>query len=531
MTRLYRLLLPSAGPCAVPELYYRAGAPDAGAVEQEGETLQMPEGSSVSFDTYFGSFPYAQYRTYTQVEGVAVQLRLKGPFRVRLCALTRGRRGEAAREVLQERTVHAGGGSAFCLCQNLAGLAGEGLLYPELTALSAGCAFEGGEYAAGPDPQGDKPVRVAAVVCTFRREEYVRRNLRNAEAGFYASPGNPAAGRLDFLVVDNGGTLDRAAVENAHTRVFPNRNCGGSGGFTRGILEACRGGYTHALLMDDDILFEPELLAKTVSFLTLLKPAYREYSVAAGMLEQERPWMQHNAGFVWHGRSGKLLKTGLDLREPQSLLHNLRDEKATSCGWWYMCIPTEIPRKLGLPLPFFIKEDDHEYAMRAGSRLIFLGGVGVWHQAFSQKSTPSMEYYVKRNEMIVNALYFPRYGACRNAAKLLLAFGKRMLKGDFAAAGLLLRACDDFLQGVDFLRRTDGCELNGGLQMQANGAARHPLCLLGRFPAACLRLLAGHRRAAESYRAGWRELTTAGFWRGQLRLEGAGGRHGERGTA
>ena len=34
---------------------------------------------------------------------------------------------------------------------------------------------------------------------------------------------------------------------------------GGSGGFTRGLLEVCQSGeYTHVLLMDDDISFEPE---------------------------------------------------------------------------------------------------------------------------------------------------------------------------------------------------------------------------------------------------------------------------------
>lgn len=49
-------------------------------------------------------------------------------------------------------------------------------------------------------------------------------------------------------------------LEDAKVHVVKNKNAGGAGGFTRGLIEILkrpdRGGITHALLMDDDVVVD-----------------------------------------------------------------------------------------------------------------------------------------------------------------------------------------------------------------------------------------------------------------------------------
>ena len=71
-----------------------------------------------------------------------------------------------------------------------------------------------------------------------------------------------------ILFSDNGKTLDMNKLSSAHIHIVQNKNTGGAGGFTRDlieILDANNAGMeiTHVLLMDDDIVIDPESLLKT----------------------------------------------------------------------------------------------------------------------------------------------------------------------------------------------------------------------------------------------------------------------------
>ena len=93
--------------------------------------------------------------------------------------------------------------------------------------------------------RNEKQVRIAAVVCTFKREPYVLRNLKSI-LQFLERPEN-ASLKLCYWLVDNGRTLSeheeisRLAARYPETvRIIPNRNVGGAGGFTRGMIEAIK---------------------------------------------------------------------------------------------------------------------------------------------------------------------------------------------------------------------------------------------------------------------------------------------------
>lgn len=142
-------------------------------------------------------------------------------------------------------------------------------------------------YYGSPIPDARlNPTKLAAVICTYKREDYVKRNLQHLNQSIFAQPQQEIARHLDVFVVDNGKTLDRAEIETEQIRLFPNKNCGGSGGFTRGIIEALRRkeAFSHVLLMDDDILLESNVLIKTIRFLQIVRPEHADLAIGGSML-------------------------------------------------------------------------------------------------------------------------------------------------------------------------------------------------------------------------------------------------------
>ena len=520
MVRLFDFVLPKESVCTVQTLYYRVATPSDSAVRCEENALVFSENSTVSFNTYFNCFPYSQYSQYTRVKTVSVLLEVRGAFVARLYLLS----PSAGRKLLQERETEVSAGRLLEFDQSLEALPEGGILYAELTARSVGAVFYGGSYLAETDG-AENPVRAAAVVCTYKRESFVYSNMSRVTEALYRDADSPIREKMDFFIVDNGNSIDQSKIGNKHIQVFPNKNWGGSGGFTRGMIEACRepGKYTHVLLMDDDITFETQSLVRTVGFLKTLKPAYAEYSLAAGMLERDRPYLQYGTGGVWSGRCGALLKSGLDLRETVSLLKDEAEEKADYSSWWYTCIPLSAVRKSGLPFPFFIKADDEEYGARTGRNFIFLSGAGVWHDSFSAKYNARLEYYIKRNEMIFNTLHFSAFGLWHNLAKLILALGKQALVYRFAGVDYLFAAYRDFLEGPDFFLRTDAEELNRQLSEMPKCTRAHPFfSMLAGFFRTAAKMFAGYGAASESYRSRLEELTSFEFWCSRLGIEPTG---------
>ena len=149
-------------------------------------------------------------------------------------------------------------------CPTLAEL-GEGLLWFRLTCESA----EGRLRALGdhhrrragarrPPRCGDHDVQPDALR---------RRQHRPARASsFKAQP--ETADDVSVIIVDNARNLELPVHGAVPVEIVPNPNLGGAGGFASGLWEHRRRGQaTHVLFMDDDIAFEPEVIARTVGFL------------------------------------------------------------------------------------------------------------------------------------------------------------------------------------------------------------------------------------------------------------------------
>lgn len=367
---LQQLILPADN--KYPNLYYRGD-------------IVLSNTDIVSFDTYYNSFSYTKYRDYTNVKEVTFTCTVNGETLVQLCVFDGC-----------ERIVGTTRGKGkLSVSAKLSELPENGFLYPKITALSE-AEFINGEYTSEIVGQD---INVCIVICTYKREEYVLKNieqLKNYKFSFINH----------VFVIDNGKTLDCNMLSDDFSSVLSNKNYGGSGGFTRGLIEAYDRKYSHVILMDDDVEFHSETLEQMTVFMSLLSEKYKDSWFSAGMMTLDKPWEQFELGARWDGGTISL-KHKVDVRECAVLLDNLDNSDVNYGGWWCLCMPVSIVKKSNLPLPFFIKFDDIEYGVRKpkDTEIITMNGIALCHEAFENKMSFSGEYYCFRNEMVTIALH------------------------------------------------------------------------------------------------------------------------------
>lgn len=502
---LSQLTFPSEEAAGKRSLYYRGHANSA-----TNGGLELLPNRAIRFDTYFNAFFYGPYAEHTCIERVSASLVTTGEIDVKVFSLD----SQNQETLMVQMEIHGSTARTELLEYSLEDLPPGGALFLEVTAHTSPAYIHSGWYDGAVEEQR---VKMAVIICTYHREEYVCRNLMNVREKILENPNCPASNDIDIFVVDNGKTIP--PEQSQHIFILPNKNCGGTGGFTHGLLEATRRGqYTHVLLMDDDISFEPETLIRTIQFLKVAKQTDRPLCIGGQMLLEDHPTIQFEAGSSYiRGRlspSGQ----GLDLSSREALLTNAGGGPVQYNAWWYCCLPLSAVEKNGLPLPLFIKTDDVEYGLRLKPQVVLLNGVGVWHIAFSAKYSPYLEYYIKRNELIVSAIHNSGAGVLPSLWKLLRTLGRALLSGETKAIYFERLACQDFLGGPDFLLHTDGEALHTRLLEAGKGNGTSPLVECLRLFRELVRLALYYHRARLAYQNRWRELTTEAFWRGYLDL-------------
>ncbi len=186
-------------------------------------------------------------------------------------------------------------------------------------------------------------------------------------------------GLLDEVLVMEQGTqkvVDSPEFPGAQEalgdtlRVIEQGNLGGSGGYARGQFEAVRKGTaTYAMMMDDDVICEPESIIRAVTFADLAK---RPTIVGGHMFSIYDRSVLHSFGeivqrykFWWRSPETVFSDWDFAARNLRSArwLHRRID---VDFNGWFMCvIPLQTLREIGLSLPIFIKWDDSEFGLRA----------------------------------------------------------------------------------------------------------------------------------------------------------------------
>jgi galactofuranosylgalactofuranosylrhamnosyl-N-acetylglucosaminyl-diphospho-decaprenol beta-1,5/1,6-galactofuranosyltransferase len=418
--------------------------------QRENQGIVLQQGEHISSSSYFNSFYEGYYTKYTKLSSIAYRLKLEGSFKV---CVYREKTGD--REKISEASFENCQASVSVQLSPIALLQGDnaGRLYIELHCLSDRGIFHEGWIIT--DEEKATEVSLGIVICTFKKEEYVKNTLAMILQDEQLQDKD-----FKVFVVDNGQTLDRADFSHPRLQLIPNKNAGGSGGFTRGLMEALADqSRSHFLVMDDDIEFESESLFRLFSVHEYAKASF---VVVGGLISLNQKHILHEAGATYNespivrGRPGTLtaLNHRMDLRTAESLNQLVVEEDADYGGFWFCSFSREIIESIKLPLPLFIKLDDVEFCMRAKRSLnipiVTFPSLAVWHIPASDKDFNWETYYYFRNDFITYAIHFsPEFDPA--ISNLTQQITLALSNANYDRAHMIMTAFEDYLKGSSFI--------------------------------------------------------------------------------
>ncbi len=437
-------------------------------IQEENAEVTLTENSVISLNTYFNSFYETFYAKYTDLESLYYLLRLEGDFQI---SLYREKYGVENREITLVKNFEN------CQLSQPVKIAfpdnwrseDAGRIYLEITCLSESGLFSGGNIAT--EQPKTREVSLGIISCTFKKEIYIK-NTVNAIFKDELLQDK----QLEVFIVDNGKTLKQDEFSNSKVKLIPNRNVGGSGGFTRGLIQALQvDTHTHFLFMDDDIELESESLYR---LFPLYEYAKQDFAIAGSMLDLYNKHILYEAGALY-GQSldsnGKAkynpfgvicLKPKLNLEDSNVTNLLLSEESPDYGGFWFFSFSRETVKEIGLPLPLFIKIDDMEFGLRIKKSLaksiVAFPGIAVWHEPFYAKNPIWDNYYTYRNHLVANSIHSS--SSYLNMVKFVTkSILYSIFSFDYNTALMMINGFEDYMKGPEFIESTDPEKLHGSV--------------------------------------------------------------------
>jgi galactofuranosylgalactofuranosylrhamnosyl-N-acetylglucosaminyl-diphospho-decaprenol beta-1,5/1,6-galactofuranosyltransferase len=420
-------------------------------------STSVRSGERVSFGSYFNAFPASYWRRWTTVDSIRLHVRTQGSGSV--IVYKSNARGSLQR--VDTRRVEGIAENFFDL--SLAPFGDGGWYWFDLVAGSEPLVMLDAEWQ-GPAVETE-PGSVTLQITTLNKTDFCLNNLR-----VLAENDDVLQHLHEILIVDQGsqkvsdaeGFEDVRDSLNGKLRIINQTNLGGSGGFARGMFEAVENGSDYVLLMDDDIVVEPESIIRLVTFADRCKTPT---IVGGHMFDLYNRTVLHTFGEVVNpyrfqpSLPSEEMILGHDfvssnLRQT-SWLHRRCDVDYN--GWWMCLVPTRVIREIGLSLPLFIKWDDAEYGLRAkshGFHTVSLPGAAVWHVSWIDKDdlVGWQAYFHVRNRVVAALLHSPYDFGGRVVKESLSHDVKHLVSMQYGTAHGRRWALEDLLKGPDGLR-------------------------------------------------------------------------------
>ena len=459
---IQKIVFPKENVCDVENLYYRKiGLPTFSEI-LDGKIV-FKRHQRVNFDTYYNSLSLLKWIKYTYADtNFYLDITLKGKFKVSLIHMWLEVGGVLRYEVIGEHFVESDEPRLFefdYITNNPFGM-----ISFNLEALEDDSVFYGASYVSDVS-KAPREVNIGMGICTFKRESYVINNVNNIKKYIYEDETNPLKDNLQIFISDNAQTLSDSDFDCDKVHLVHNKNTGGSGGFTRCMIQAIDYNkeadkkLTHLLLTDDDITVDPTSINRTYTILSLLKPEYLDAFVGGAMCRMDDQKIQHASGEVWHKeRCQNFIETfnnNRDLTDFKDILENENFTVSNHQGWWFCAIPMEFIREDNLSMPFFIKSDDIEFSVRNMKTHILLNGINVWHESFESKYSAQNEYYTVRNYFISAAAHNSPVTK-QDLLDMLEGYTRHYIANyKYVEIEHFCNAINDFLNGVDEFKKID----------------------------------------------------------------------------
>jgi galactofuranosylgalactofuranosylrhamnosyl-N-acetylglucosaminyl-diphospho-decaprenol beta-1,5/1,6-galactofuranosyltransferase len=420
-------------------------------------SVRVRSGERLSFGTYSNGFPASYWRRWTIVDQVTLTVEVQGSGATVLVykSMAKGHSQRIAAESTSDDQL-----TRFTFDLSLKPFIDGGWYWYDVVAGDDDTVVASAEWSADVPSDRVEHGTVDIAITTMNRPDYVAKLITQIGETEELRP------YLDqVMVMEQGTQLMRdseffPAAEKSLgdlLRVIEQGNLGGSGGYARGQLESVRKGTaTYALMMDDDVVCEPEGIIRAVTFGDLAKNPtivgghmfniYKR-SVLHSFGEIVQPWR-----FWWQTRLDGSSEWDFSARNLRSSrwLHKRAD---VDFNGWFMClIPRQVLERIGLSLPLFLKWDDSEFGLRAkdaGFPTVSFPGAAVWHIPWTDKNDGLdwQSYFHQRNRFVAALLHSPYPRGGRMVRESLNHQIKHLVSMQYATVELRHQALVDVLEG------------------------------------------------------------------------------------
>lgn len=424
-----------------------------------GGAVVMPE-RRLTFGTYFNAFPAGYWRRWTHFATVRLQVTVKGDGALTVYRSTAKGHVQRADGVTFETSEP----QTFTFDLPLKPFIDGGWYWYDVEAGESEAVVVSGTWAFETDRTASGTVSIG--ITTFNRPDFCVDQL------LALGQETDVLDVLDQIyVIDQGNQkvkdepryADAAAGLGHKLRVIEQGNLGGSGGFSRAMDETVsKGEADYVLLLDDDVVAEPEGILRALAFADLAeRPTIvggqmfslydRSVLHAYGETVDKWRWFWGAAPNTQHGHNFATRS----LRSTQ-WLHRRVDVDYN--GWWECLIPTKVIKEIGLSLPMFIKWDDAEFGLRAreaGYQTVTLPGVAVWHVPWHEKDDTIdwQAYFHRRNRLVAALLHSPYEHGGNVVVESFQTQVRHLLSMQYSPAELGLMAIEDILEGPQRMHR------------------------------------------------------------------------------
>ncbi|MDO4538604.1 MAG: glycosyltransferase, partial [Coriobacteriales bacterium] len=448
--------------------------------EKDPGCWEMQTAACYDFTTFFNAISLGKWRTYTVARKYGVHLELKGAA----CTIAQTRADSFSwyAEEIPDTSLDVAASSTWTEVDFELACNEHDVIEAFKITTSGAVQIRGGYYYALVDESDVREVELALCTTTFKKEEYITRNIKLVKDQVLGCD-DLVANHLTMHVVDNGRTLDVDELEAERIHVHPNDNAGGAGGFARGMICAMEQEpkATHVLLMDDDVLISTESIKRTYNLLSIVNDEYAEAFVSGAMMNLDEPNVRwEEMGYIARDGDFFPLKPVAYMdtlhevvvneayREPSDI-PGYEDQAQHYAAWWYCVIPMTTIERFGLPLPIFVRGDDVEYSRRCNPKFMTMNGICIWHLAFHMRYSAAQERY----QMIRNCFidqYASSFAPLSDfEAKLKRALELELKKYNYSDAELILKGFEDFLRGPAWIMQPVAQQAF----MDANAQAEH----------------------------------------------------------
>ncbi len=439
LVTLQHAIYPEAGLCTEVNMFFHANGP-ASYSENTG-MLNIDQRTVVLFDSYFNALNIGKWHGTCKLDGLLLGLLGRGRVLIKVFHAIPDRSWELLHDAAHTLSPAI---ETMVDLSHYAKTAVTGMIYFELHAISSGVQLLGARYATPGRINPD--VKLCLSITTFKREAEVENTARRMAAYFKTCD---FADQMHLNIVDNGNSAN--IIESDKITRIPNANLGGAGGFTRGLIEGDKAGYSHVLFMDDDASIPMEALHRAYVFLTLSKDP--KAAVSGAMISNSDKWRMWENGAIFD-RNCRPQFTGVDLRDWTQVMNmefasaSYRSPKMYG-GWWFFAFP--VKEVTHYPFPFFVRGDDINFSLANDFHITTLNGVVSFAEDFSDKESPMTLYLDLRNHFVQHLTLEKMEIGPLNIARIGVGFFLRNIaKFQYETVDALLMAWNDVLKGPEF---------------------------------------------------------------------------------